>query len=121
MVAEEVRALAGKCAEAANETAQLIETTVVRVEGGKKIAEDTASTFESIVEGVSKIKSYVTEISLASAAQKNDIAQLEQGISQISGVAQENIATSQQSAASTQMLSEQAVMLKEHIGNFSLK
>lgn len=121
VVAEEVRNLAARSANAAKETTALIEGSIKKVEGGTKIASDTAAALNQIVEGVTKATNLVGEIATASNEQAIGIKQMNQGIMQVSDVVQMNSATSEESAAASEELSSQAQLLKEHVNRFKLK
>ena len=121
VVAEEVRNLAARSANAAKETTDMIEGSIRKVEGGTKIANETAAALNKIVEGVAKAAAIVSDIATASNEQAVGIAQVTQGISQVSQVVQANSATSEESAAASEELSSQAELLKEQVGRFKLK
>jgi len=121
VVAEEVRNLAARSANAAKETTVMIEGSIKKVEGGTKIANDTASALNRIVEGVSKATNLVAEIATASNEQALGINQINEGIMQVSSVVQVNSATSEESAAASEQLTSQAEMLRDQINKFKLK
>lgn len=121
VVAEEVRNLAARSASAAKETTGLIEGSIKKVETGTKIANDTALALDKIVNDVAKAASLVGTIAIASNDQATGIAQINQGVEQVSTVIQTNSATAEESAAASEELSSQADLLKEMIGRFSLK
>ena len=118
VVAEEVRNLAARSANAAKETTDLIEGSVVKVQQGTKIANETASALKEIVEGIEKAADLVGKIADASNEQATGISQINKGIEQVSQVIQNNSATAEQSAAASEELSSQAEMLKEMVGRF---
>ena len=121
VVAEEVRNLAARSANAAKETTEMIEGSILKVATGTKIANDTAKALEQIVQDVAQATTLVGSIASASNEQATAIAQITQGINQVSDVVQANSATAEESAASSEELSGQALILKEMIGKFKLK
>ncbi len=89
VVAEEVRNLAQRSAEAARETARIIEGPLKRIDGVAAIADETARSLEKIVGRVQAMSDLMSQISLASREQVDGITQVNQGLSQIDGAAQE--------------------------------
>ncbi|MDK2585857.1 methyl-accepting chemotaxis protein [Romboutsia sedimentorum] len=121
VVADEVRNLAAKSAEAAKNTAILIENSIKAVGNGSKIVDNTAESLQRIIDTTNKTIVLVYEIAKASEEQSSAIAQVTLGVDQISDVVQTNSATSEESAAASEELSGQAQMLKSLIENFKLK
>lgn len=117
MVAEEVRSLAGKSAEASQSTTNLIESSIKAVEYGTRIANETAVLLENVVKGANEIVMTINEIADASRTQADSVLQIEQ----ISDVVQTNSATAQESAATSQELNTQAGLLKSLIAVFRLR
>lgn len=120
VVADEVRSLASKSAEASRDTAALIEASIHAVENGTKLADDTAQSLLRSVEYAKVVADTVDKISIASNEQASSIAQVTQGVDQISSVVQTNSATAEESAAASEELSGQAQMLKSLISRFVL-
>ncbi len=120
VVADEVRNLAEKSAQAAKQTNQLIQDCVDSVNNGTKIAKQTASSLSHIVKSSGQINDLVKTISIASDNQADSIVQINNGIEQISGVVQTNTATAEQSAAASEELSSQSLLLKNMVGKFKL-
>lgn len=121
VVAEEVRNLAARSANAAKETTDLIEGSIKKVEGGTKIANETATALTQIVDGIDKVANLVGDIAVASNEQAQGVEQINQGIGQIADVVQTTSATSEETAAASEELSSQAEMLKQQVARFRLK
>lgn len=120
VVAEEVRNLAAKSAAAAAETAEMIEDSIKKVEIGSGIANSTAKALEEITTVVKKSESIVTEIAEASNYQATAIAQIDRAVEQVSQVVQTNSATSEECAAASVELSNQASRMRDLISVYKL-
>ncbi len=120
VVAEEVRSLAAKSAAAAEETAELIETSISKVNVGGKIADDTARAMEAIAKVVHQSEIIINGIAESSNYQATAVAQIEQAISQVSQVVQTNSATSEQCAAASEELSNQASRMRDMLSIYNL-
>jgi methyl-accepting chemotaxis protein len=121
IVAEEVRTLAAKSANAVRETTDMIEGSMRKVEAGTKIAGNTAAALNQIVEQIEKAANLVQAISISSNEQAAAIDQINQSIALVSEVVQTNAATAEESAASSEELSGQAEMLKAMVARFKLR
>ena len=80
VVAEEVRGLAMRSAEAAKETAELIASSIERVERGTELAGDVESTFGEITEGITEISGALRDISGACGQQSSGVTQMVAGV-----------------------------------------
>ena len=121
VVADEVRSLAGKSAEAANNTTALIESTVSAIEHGMRVANETAKSLNVVVEKASVVSAKIDDIAKVSEEQASAIQQINTGIDQIASVVQNNSATAEQSAAASEELSSQANMVKGMVSKFNLR
>ncbi len=120
-VADEVRNLAAKSAEASKSTAQLIQNAVAAVEKGTLIADETAKALMISGENVNNVACRVNEISEASTMQTESIIQINESIAQISEVVQSNSATAEESAAASEELAAQSQLLIGLAGRFKLR
>ena len=120
VVAEEVRNLAAKSASAATETAEMIEDSIQKVEIGSRIASETADSLEKINVVAQKSEKIITDIVKASNYQATAIAQIDQAIEQVSQVVQTNSATSEECAAASVELSNQASRVMDMVSVYRL-
>lgn len=121
VVANEVRNLAEKCAEAAQSTTLLIESTVNAIGNGTRHANETAKSLQDMIKEVDLVSETVQQIAGASEEQSQAISQVAAAIEQISAVVQNNSATAEESAAASQELSSQAQTLRNLVGQFLLR
>ena len=120
VVAEEVRSLAAKSAAASAETAELIEDSIEKVGSGSRIVDDTAKAMEEISRVVQESEKIINGIAESSNYQATAVAQIEQAITQVSQVVQTNSATSEQCAAASEELSNQAARMREMLAIYNL-
>ncbi|HBC74037.1 MAG TPA: hypothetical protein DC017_04075 [Candidatus Wallbacteria bacterium] len=120
VVAEEVRNLALKSAEAAKNTAKLIEESVNNSNEGVNINTEVTLSLESINFQVNKVSEFIAGISNSSEQQSVGIEQINIGITQMNQLTQQNAAFSEQSASSAQELSSQAQQMKAMVSSFLL-
>nr|WP_312575917.1 methyl-accepting chemotaxis protein [Sedimentibacter sp.] len=120
VVADEVRNLAGKSAEAAKQTTTLIENSILAINKGTELADETGKSLEKIVSKTKVTNELITEIVEASSHQTVSVNQIKDGIEQISSVLQENAATAEASAANSEELSSQSQILKDLVSQFNV-
>ncbi|MBU1194070.1 MAG: methyl-accepting chemotaxis protein [Proteobacteria bacterium] len=115
VVADEVRNLAMRAAEAAKNTASLIEGTVKKVNDGSELVSTTNDAFKKVAESSAKVGDIVSEISQASKEQSNGIDQVNIAISEMDKVVQQNAANAEESASASEEMSAQAEQLKDYV------
>jgi len=121
VVADEVRNLARKSAEAAQNTSALIENTVVKANLGMDIANETATSLKEIVDGINRSAAIVDQIAQLSLEQTQAIMHINNSIESVADVVQQNSATAEQSAAASTEMSKQAEILEVLISHFKLR
>ena len=119
VVAEEVRNLAARSAEAARNTAELIEDSVRFAENGVTIAEEVEQSFHDITTNITKTSELVSEISSASDEQSQGIEQINSAVSQMDQITQANAANAEESASASQELSSQAAKMATLVENLT--
>lgn len=120
VVADQVSVLASQSAEAAKESTALIQTSVDAVEKGMVIADETAKQLGAVVESSKEITEKVGHIAVVLEEQTDSIKQVNVGMEQINDVVQTTSATSEECAASSQEMSDQASALEELIRKFKV-
>jgi methyl-accepting chemotaxis protein len=117
VVAEEVRALAQRSAQAARETAGKIEGAIAKTAQGVQISDKVASSLAEIVEKVRQVDQLVSEVSSASREQSDGVRQITGAVTQMDQVVQRNAASAEESAGAAEDLSTQSQALQEAVGN----
>lgn len=121
VVADQVSVLAAQSSEAAKESASLIESSVNAVEKGMVIAGDTARQLENVVENSKVITEEVNSVATALEEQTISIVQINEGVEHINDVVQTNSATSEECAAASQEMNNQASNLEELISKITVR
>jgi len=111
VVASEVRNLAGRSAEAAKEVRALISESVEKVGAGNEQVSLAGQTMQEIVAGIQRVADIVGEIAAASREQSGGIAQINQAVTHLDSVTQQNAALVEQTSAASNALQEQARQL----------
>ena len=119
VVASEVRNLAGRSATAAKEIKDLIEDSVLKVEEGSKLVDESGRTLEEIVNSVKKVSDIIAEIAAASQEQSDGIEQVNKAVAQMDEMTQQNAALVEEAAAASESMGEQARNMYELVGFFT--
>ncbi|WP_328703647.1 methyl-accepting chemotaxis protein [Schauerella aestuarii] len=120
VVAAEVRTLAQRSAQAAKEIKGLIEDSSSKVSVGSHQVEQAGATMKEIVASVKRVTDIIGEIAAASAEQSNGIDQVNQAVTQMDDVTQQNAALVEQAAAASGALQTQAEALAEAVAVFKI-
>jgi methyl-accepting chemotaxis protein len=120
VVASEVRSLAGRSASAAKEIKELIGASVDNVNEGCKLVEQAGSTMDEIVVSVRRVTDIMGEITTASQDQSAGIDQINQAMTQMDQVTQQNAALVEEAAAAAQSLAHQAQSMVQVVSVFKL-
>ena len=121
VVAGEVRSLAHRSAAAAQEIKTLIGASVERVDAGSKLVDEAGRTMALVVESIQKVAAIMSEITSASHEQSAGISEVNQAVTQMDNITQQNAALVEQAAAAGESLQEQAQALIEAVAIFRLK
>lgn len=113
VVADEVRNLAQRAAQAAKNTAELIETTINKIDQGAGLVKQTDEAFSEVSASAEKVGELVGEIAAASSEQSQGIDQINTALTQMDSVTQQNAANAEESAGSSEELSAQAEKMRE--------
>lgn len=121
VVAEEVRNLAEKSAQAANETNDMITGSIQKINTGAELAKETAKSLEEIVSDVEKTAELIDDIAIATNNQATAVTEINQAINQVSIVVQNNSASSEECAASSEELANQSEALIQMLAKYQIK
>ncbi|MBU0480753.1 MAG: hypothetical protein KKG47_06610 [Proteobacteria bacterium] len=119
VVADEVRNLARRAADAAKETAKLLEDTTNKVNQGSEAAGKTNQEFTQVAESAAKVKVLVSEIARSSADQAKSIQEMNRAATEISTVTQKNAANAEEAAAASEELNAQASVLENMVNDLA--
>ena len=115
VVANEVRSLAMRAAEAARETADLIEQTVHKVQEGTVLVHKTNDEFSKVSTGTGKVSVLINEISSATKEQTEGVGQINKALQEMDTVVQSNAATAEESASASEELFAESNTLLGHV------
>ncbi|NLW79272.1 MAG: HAMP domain-containing protein [Ruminococcaceae bacterium] len=121
VVADEVRNLAGKSAEAAKETAAMIEKSNRNVEIGNGLVSQVDESLQAVAVIAAKNAEHISEIDAGSRQQSEALSEITTGINQLSSVVQSNSATAEETAASAEEMSAQSSVLNDIVSRFKLR
>ena len=119
VVAEEVRNLAQRSAQAAKDTASIIEKNIQLSQTGVSVAEKVGTALVEINEHATKVNSLIDEINAASNEQAQGINQINVAVGQMEEVTQGNAANAEESASASEELSAQAESMREIVGQLN--
>jgi methyl-accepting chemotaxis protein len=120
VVATEVRNLAQRSAAAAREIKGLIGDSVEKVEIGSRLVDSAGTTMKEVVDSVRRVTDIMAEITTAGQEQSAGIVQVNQAITQMDKVTQQNAALVEQAAAAAASMQEQARELSAVVGTFTV-
>lgn len=115
VVADEVRNLAMRAAEAAKNTATLIEGTAKKVEDGSALVTRSNEAFSSVTESASKVGDLVSEITAASSEQSSGIDQINIAVAEMDKVVQSNAGNAEENASASEEMNAQAEQMKSFV------
>ncbi len=119
VVADEVRALAMRAAEAAKNTATLIEGTVSKVKDGSELMAKTAGVFSQVTGSTGKVKELVAEIAAASAEQSQGVDQINKAVNEMNTVTQQTAANAEESASASEELNAQSEQMRGYVAELN--
>jgi methyl-accepting chemotaxis protein len=117
VVANEVRTLALRAAEAAKSTAGLIEETVLKIKNGSEIVNQTNEEFGRVAQKAQQVSNGVNDIAQASSEQTQGIEQINKAVAEMDRVVQKNALSAQQSAEAAEEMNTQAKTMKEFVND----
>jgi methyl-accepting chemotaxis protein len=120
VVAEEVRTLARRSAQAARESSARIDDAIAKTRQGVEVSDRVAQGFSQIIERAREMDRLVGEIAVACQEQAQGISQVNSAVLQMDQVTQQNAANADQSATAAQILTDQVQAQKEAVGRLSV-
>ncbi|CAE6688925.1 hypothetical protein R69619_00135 [Paraburkholderia nemoris] len=120
VVASEVRSLAQRSSSAAKEIKDLINASVQKIHDGSLLANQAGKTMSEVTQAVARVTDIMGEIAAASTEQSRGIEQVNQSITQMDEVTQQNAALVEEAAAASKSLEDQGRQLNQAISLFRL-
>lgn len=120
VVAAEVRKLASRSAEEANQIRKLIDNNVTKISEGESLVNSTSDSLSTISQRVQKVASLVDDMASATTEQSSGIEEINRAMTQLEEVTQQNAALVEQVAAASRSLDEQAEDMAEMIGKYKV-
>jgi len=120
VVAEEVRNLAMRSAEAAKNTASLIEESVSNAEGGVTLNTEVMAALEGIHKGITQVSEVMDEIAAGADQQSQGVEQINTATEQMNQVTQQTAANAEESSSASEELTAQAQELRALVGNYTI-
>jgi len=117
VVADEVRNLALRSAEASGNTQELVENIIQKIEAGSGLVKETDERYRKVFLSVEKVTGLVREISAASQEQAQGIDQVNKAVAEMDKVTQQNAASAEESASASEEMSAQAEQMKGFVGD----
>ncbi len=120
VVAEEVRNLAMRSAEAAKNTANLIEQAVRNSDDGVNINSEVLKNFQEITDKINKVSQVVAEIAMASDQQDEGISEVNKAVERMNTMTQQSAANAEESASAAEEMSSQSEEMRSMVAGFNL-
>jgi methyl-accepting chemotaxis protein len=120
VVADEVRSLAMRCADAAHNTAEMVDQSVRNSEAGVEINRKTMKYLDEINSHIDLLSKVMDEIALTSEEQQKSVADVSLAAKQLSKMTQQYVVNSDQSSAASEELSRKAEAMQKRIADFKL-
>jgi methyl-accepting chemotaxis protein len=120
VVATEVRNLAQRSANAAAQSSELIQNSVQKVRSGTAFVNETGAALVEIVDSIAQVGDIVGDITLSSHEQSAGIGQVNQNVTQMDEITQQNAALAEQAAAGSMAMREQSAKMTQLLNFFNV-
>ena len=120
IVADEVRNLAQRSAQAASETTSLIKNSVSRTQDGTHVAQEVGTALRGIVESISEVAGLIDEVAQATQLEADSVEQVTQNLTELDRNTHTNAAASEESAAAAEQLSAQSTSMKSIVEQLNI-